>query len=234
MGLAESERVAEMLRQVRNEVRGGASLSKALEAQAGVFSRFYVNMVRAGEAGGALADVLARLAEFMERSKELRESVKSALIYPTILLLVALASVVDPARRWWCPSSSRSSSRAARRCRSSRRWSSAPAPSCAATGGPSCWARGGRLPRLAAACATPEAKLAWDRRVLRLPVVGRPGGEGGDGAPRAHARHAPSQRRVARERALDRARDHGQHLDGRRASRRSAASSRPAAASPSP
>jgi hypothetical protein len=51
-------------------------------------------MVRAGEAGGALAEVLSRLAEFMERSKELRESVKSALIYPTILLLVALASVV--------------------------------------------------------------------------------------------------------------------------------------------
>jgi general secretion pathway protein F len=72
----------------------GAALSKALDAQGGVFSRFYVNMVRAGEAGGALADVLARLAEFMERSKELRESVKSALIYPTILLLVALASVV--------------------------------------------------------------------------------------------------------------------------------------------
>jgi general secretion pathway protein F len=94
VGLAESERVAEMLRKVRNEVRGGAALSKALEAQGGTFSRFYVNMVRAGEAGGALADVLARLAEFMERSKELRESVKSALIYPTILLAVTIVSVV--------------------------------------------------------------------------------------------------------------------------------------------
>ncbi|HQZ44491.1 MAG TPA: type II secretion system F family protein [Usitatibacteraceae bacterium] len=94
VGLAENARVGEVLRKVRNEVRGGAALSKALEAQGGVFSRFYVNMVRAGEAGGALADVLARLAEFMERSKELRESVKSALIYPTILLVVALASVI--------------------------------------------------------------------------------------------------------------------------------------------
>ncbi|MCM2328187.1 MAG: type II secretion system F family protein [Lysobacter sp.] len=93
VGLAETERVAEVLRKVRNDVRGGASLSKALDSQGGVFSRFYVNMVRAGEAGGALAEVLARLAEFMERSKELRESVKSALIYPTILLLVAIASV---------------------------------------------------------------------------------------------------------------------------------------------
>lgn len=94
VGLAENERVAGVLRKVRNDVREGAALSKALDAQGGVFSRFYVNMVRAGEAGGALADVLARLAEFMERSKELRESVKSALIYPTILLLVAFASVV--------------------------------------------------------------------------------------------------------------------------------------------
>lgn len=94
VGLAESERVAEMLRAVRNEVRGGASLSKALEQQGGVFSRFYVNMIRAGEAGGALGDVLARLAEFMERSKDLKESVKSALIYPAILFFVAVFSVV--------------------------------------------------------------------------------------------------------------------------------------------
>ncbi|MGE0357076.1 MAG: type II secretion system F family protein [Burkholderiales bacterium] len=94
VGLAENARVAEVLRKVRNDVRGGAALSKALDAREGVFSRFYVNMVRAGEAGGALADVLARLAEFMERSKELRESVKSALIYPTILLAVAIVSVV--------------------------------------------------------------------------------------------------------------------------------------------
>ena len=94
VGLAESGRVSEMLRSVRNEVRGGASLSKALEAQGGIFSRFYVNMVRAGEAGGALGDVLARLAEFMERSKDLKESVKSALIYPAILFFVAVFSVV--------------------------------------------------------------------------------------------------------------------------------------------
>ncbi len=94
VGLAENERVAAVLSKVRNEVRGGASLSKALEAQEGLFSRFYVNMVRAGEAGGALADVLARLAEFMERSKELRESVKSALIYPAILFAVAVGSVM--------------------------------------------------------------------------------------------------------------------------------------------
>jgi len=57
VGLAENARVGEVLRKVRNEVRGGAALSKALEAQGGVFSRFYVNMVRAGEAGGAVLAV---------------------------------------------------------------------------------------------------------------------------------------------------------------------------------
>jgi general secretion pathway protein F len=58
-----------------------------------VFSRFYVNIVRAGEAGGALGEVLQRLADTMERNKELRESVKSALIYPSLLVLVAVVSV---------------------------------------------------------------------------------------------------------------------------------------------
>jgi len=59
-----------------------------------VFSRFYVNIVRAGEAGGALGAVLTRLADTMERNKELRESVKSALIYPMILICVAVTSVM--------------------------------------------------------------------------------------------------------------------------------------------
>jgi general secretion pathway protein F len=75
-------------------MRGGKSLSQALDARRDVFSRFYVNIVRAGEAGGALGVVLTRLADTMERNKELRESVKSALIYPTILIGVAVLSVM--------------------------------------------------------------------------------------------------------------------------------------------
>jgi len=85
---------AVLLQQVRDDVRGGKALSQALEARRDVFSRFYVNIVRAGEAGGALGVVLTRLADTMERNKELRESVKSALIYPTILIGVALLSVM--------------------------------------------------------------------------------------------------------------------------------------------
>lgn len=91
---AADEETRDILRDVRREVRGGASLSAALEAQHGVFSRLYLNMVRAGEAAGALEVVLARLTEFMERARELRETVKSALIYPTILVFVAMVSVV--------------------------------------------------------------------------------------------------------------------------------------------
>ena len=94
IGLAPTLPVARLLQTVRDEVRGGKSLSQALDMHRNVFSRFYVNIVRAGEAGGALGVVLARLSDTMERNKDLRESVKSALIYPTILIGVACASVI--------------------------------------------------------------------------------------------------------------------------------------------
>ena len=94
MGLSATEPVRQLMTQIRDDVRGGAALSKAMEAQTGVFSRFYLNMIRAGEAGGALDVVLQRLTEFMERSKELKETVKSALMYPAILIGVAVLSVV--------------------------------------------------------------------------------------------------------------------------------------------
>jgi general secretion pathway protein F len=94
ISLATSLPVAVMLQGIRDEVRGGKSLSQALDARRDVFSRFYVNIVRAGEAGGALGTVLTRLSETMERNKELRDSVRSALIYPTILIFVAVASIM--------------------------------------------------------------------------------------------------------------------------------------------
>src|SRR5271157_3409231 len=94
INLATSPPLARLLQEIRDSVRGGRSLSQALDMHREVFSRFYINVVRAGEAGGALGTVLSRLAETMERNKELRESVKSALIYPTILVCVAVASVM--------------------------------------------------------------------------------------------------------------------------------------------
>jgi len=94
INLADAPPVARLLQAVRDSVRGGKSLSQALDMHREVFSRFYVNIVRAGEAGGALGAVLTRLSDTMERNKELRESVKSALIYPIILICVAVTSVM--------------------------------------------------------------------------------------------------------------------------------------------
>ena len=92
--LGEHQAERDLMQSIRNDVRGGAALSKALDAHRDVFSRFYVNMVKAGEAGGALAGVLMRLADYMERAKELRDTVVSALIYPAILMMVAALSIV--------------------------------------------------------------------------------------------------------------------------------------------
>jgi general secretion pathway protein F len=94
ISLAATPRIGEMLTKIRNDVRGGAALSKALESQRGVFSRFYVNMIRAGEAGGSLPGVLMRLAEYMERTKALRDNVMASLTYPAFLAVVSLLAVV--------------------------------------------------------------------------------------------------------------------------------------------
>ncbi|MCA3042219.1 MAG: type II secretion system F family protein, partial [Rhodocyclaceae bacterium] len=64
INLAERERMRELLMAIRNEVRGGSSLSKALDQHRNVFTRFYINMVKAGEAGGSLGGVLLRLADY--------------------------------------------------------------------------------------------------------------------------------------------------------------------------
>ncbi len=92
--LAENERISDLVEQVRNHVREGGSLSEALEQRHGVFSRFYVNMVRAGEIGGSLDQTLSRMAEYLERAKELKDGVVSALIYPALLVVLAVASLI--------------------------------------------------------------------------------------------------------------------------------------------
>ena len=84
----------EILVKVHADVRGGADLSRAMERHPRVFSRFYLNMVRAGEASGALALALGRLAEFTRRGQELRDTLVSALIYPLILVVFAIVSVM--------------------------------------------------------------------------------------------------------------------------------------------
>lgn len=90
----DNEKLSKLISQVLEKVKSGESLADALEAQVGVFSRFYLNMIRGGELGGNLGSVLARLAEYLERSQELKETVTTALIYPAILLLMSVASLL--------------------------------------------------------------------------------------------------------------------------------------------
>lgn len=94
INLSPNPRMAELLGKIRNDVRGGQSLSRALDAQRGVFTRFYVNMIRAGEAGGSLPTVLVRLAEYMERAKALRDNIKASVTYPAFLAVVSILAVV--------------------------------------------------------------------------------------------------------------------------------------------
>ncbi len=89
VGLADTPAMANLLQGVRDEVRGGSTLSQALERRPLVFTKLYANMVRAGEASGNLGGVLERLTEFQERSRELKQTVVSALVYPSIVLAIA-------------------------------------------------------------------------------------------------------------------------------------------------
>ena len=92
--LAESDRVKKTVAEIRDRVREGGTLSDALDEQHGAFNRLFVNMVRAGEVGGTLDVTLARLTEYLERSRDLKDSVISALIYPVMLLLLAAGSLI--------------------------------------------------------------------------------------------------------------------------------------------
>jgi general secretion pathway protein F len=89
----DNERLSKLIARVLEKVKGGSSLADALEIQAGIFTRFYLNMIRAGEAGGSLGEVLTRLADYLESSRELKDTVSTALIYPVILLIMSVASL---------------------------------------------------------------------------------------------------------------------------------------------
>lgn len=94
LGMDHRPSVAKLIGEILDAVKGGMPLSRALAGRGDLFGPFYVNMVRSGEASGQLGAVLARLVEHLERMRALRESVISALIYPGILVTVAVLSVV--------------------------------------------------------------------------------------------------------------------------------------------
>ncbi|MHC4090900.1 MAG: type II secretion system F family protein [Planctomycetota bacterium] len=85
--------LTEILKDVREEVAGGAALADAMEKHPNAFSELHASMVRAGERGGFLEEVLTRLAGFAERQDELRNKVVGSMIYPCVLMTVGLAVV---------------------------------------------------------------------------------------------------------------------------------------------
>ena len=94
LDISAGAKVQRVLSDVRDRVRDGAALAVALGQHPRSFSRLYVGLVRAGEAGGTLAPTLERLATLMEAQRSLRATVRSALIYPTVLLIAATGSIV--------------------------------------------------------------------------------------------------------------------------------------------
>lgn len=88
-----SDAMRRVVEQVRSDVEQGSSFADALNQHPKAFSELYVNMIRAGEAGGVLGVVMNRLADFAERQRTLKETVISALFYPAILMLIAGAAV---------------------------------------------------------------------------------------------------------------------------------------------
>lgn len=91
--IAESPTLHDIVQDILKEVKGGKSFSEALGKYPDVFPKVYINMVRAGEASGALEEVLAHLTTYLVTSDDLRSYIFGALIYPILLSVVALVSI---------------------------------------------------------------------------------------------------------------------------------------------
>jgi len=92
--LSESAQFREALQEVLRAIKGGKSLSSALEAHPKLFPNFYVSMIRAGETSGNLGEVLTQLADYQESANELRSHLISSMIYPALLVTVGGFSVL--------------------------------------------------------------------------------------------------------------------------------------------
>jgi len=88
---AEKKSVKSLMADIREEIRGGTSYSAVLERYPREFSQIYVHMVRAGEASGALDQILFRLAEFLEKQLALKHKVTNAILYPVLMLIVGVS-----------------------------------------------------------------------------------------------------------------------------------------------
>ncbi len=88
-----NQRLKAIMSGVAEDLRAGGSLSDALARQGRIFDRLFINMVRAGEAGGALDVVLERLADFQEKNLRLQGKIRAAMVYPVVVMLVAAVIV---------------------------------------------------------------------------------------------------------------------------------------------
>lgn len=89
----ENPKLRRKLYTVRTDIEGGSSLYEALKKHPDVFDALYTNMVNAGEAGGILDQVLTRLAEYIEKAAKLKAKIKGAMIYPAVIVTVAVAVI---------------------------------------------------------------------------------------------------------------------------------------------
>jgi general secretion pathway protein F len=92
--ISEGREMKKIIQSILKSIREGGSFSDALQKHPKAFPRLYINMIRAGEAGGVLDVVLEKLNEFLESAKELKDNIFSAMIYPTILSITGGASII--------------------------------------------------------------------------------------------------------------------------------------------
>ncbi len=89
----EKDEVRGLVKEIKDAIHGGKTLSEALSQHKDVFDSLYINMVKVGELGGVLPQVLRRLGDFLERSRQIKKFIISSSIYPAILAFVGLVSV---------------------------------------------------------------------------------------------------------------------------------------------
>jgi general secretion pathway protein F len=92
--ISENSEMKKVIQSILKSIREGSSFSDALQKHPKVFPKLYVNMIRAGEAGGVLDVVLDKLNEFLESSKALKDHVVSVMIYPSLLLVTGGVSII--------------------------------------------------------------------------------------------------------------------------------------------
>lgn len=164
--------LAQVVAQIRDDVNEGLSLSVAFGKYPDIFSNVFVNMVEAGQASGALEDVLEKLAEMLENRVRLAGKVKAVVAYPLMMAMVAVGVVIF-LLSFVVPSITRIFLEMNRQlpwptsllisiCSFMRTyWLLFPAAACIAFFSVTAWLR------------SPQGRMTWDRSLLRLPLFGR-------------------------------------------------------------